>query len=154
MAVASLTRTDERVLNALDPRLSFLASQAAVELDNLRLGKATKLVAVQLLRRRLDNSTELVEGTNDRKMLLDAPTVSVLSNAISASRSQEVRTLAELASEAWQMASDLQKAEEVPADLDKSTIERLRSFCLFLSQNARSYRQAIYETQPEFSFGS
>jgi hypothetical protein len=146
MPEAILDSTEDLVLSALDPSLSRIASLAAIELDNLLLGKNSGLEAVQVLGQRLNKLTEPVEGTDERKSLMDAPTVSILSNAFSASRSQDVQTLAELTREAWQMASDL---ESTDPEQDRQALERCRAFCVFLSQNARSYRQAIYDMQAE-----
>jgi len=142
--------TEGAMLNALEPGLSFLASQAAIELDNLLLGRKTTLEAVQLLGRRLNAATEAVEGSAGRRTLMDAPTVSILSNAISASRSKNLRTLDELASESWKMANDLQDTTE---SANQQALKKLRSFCVCLSQIARSYRQFIEDMQVEQAAG-
>lgn len=151
MPEATTTKgTEGAMLNALEPGLSFLASQAAIELDNLLLRRPTGLEAVQTLGQRLNAATEPVQGSAERRTLMDAPTVSILSSAISASRSQDVRTLAELADESWKMANELQVAKD---SADRQAITKLRSFCVFLSQNARSYRQSIEDMQSEQVIG-
>ncbi|MGO8744833.1 MAG: hypothetical protein ACLQNE_02480 [Thermoguttaceae bacterium] len=151
MAEATLSPRRKQTFSALDPRLSFLASQAAVELDNLLLDKGTELEAVRKLGIRLEESMESSAETGERRTFLDAPTVSVLTEAITQSSPQAVQSLADLVKEAWQMATDLRGTEPTS---DKSALRRLRSFCLFLSQNARSYRQSIFDMQPELPFRS
>lgn len=143
MSEATLNGTGKAVLNALEPNLSLLASQAAIELDNHLLGKSTELDAVRSLAEQLDAATMAVGGSEERQALMDAPTVSVLSSALD-SCSLRVHTLAELADEAWKMANDLQDTGKTT---DRQRIEQLRSFCVFLATNARSLRRSIQDMQ-------
>ncbi|MBN2024286.1 MAG: hypothetical protein JW809_15995 [Pirellulales bacterium] len=83
MTETTLVPGNERALSALDPRLSFLASQAAVELDKLLLGKGEKIEAVQHLGTRLQESMGGQSDTSEQRMFLDSPTVSVLTETIS-----------------------------------------------------------------------
>ncbi|MBN1589295.1 MAG: hypothetical protein JW888_07255 [Pirellulales bacterium] len=143
MSNATLNGTGRAMLNALEPNLSLLASQAAIELDNCLLKKPTGLDAVRLLAKQLDSSTEAVGESNERQALMDAPTASVLSSALD-SCSLPVQTLAELADKAWEMANDLQNTEPTT---NTETIQQLRSFCVFLATNARSLRRDIQDMQ-------
>lgn len=138
-------------LSAMDPTLSFLASQAAVELDNMLSQGTHDLEAVQLLGDRLGKSTEAISGSTDRRALMDPATLSIISNAISASRSTQPRTLAEFASEAWKVANDLHGSSK---EQDKRNIEKLRTFCVTLAHNCRSYRQTILDVEPSHPYRS
>lgn len=129
---------------ALDPGLPFLASQAAIELDNLLLGKDVDLKAVEQLGQRLENSTEQVAGTEGRTSLMDPATVCVFNGAISASGMPRVQTLAELASKAWQIARDLRASKE---ESNKQRIEQLGTFCTYLARSAIAHERTFYDMQ-------
>ena len=75
-------------VSAMDPGLSLLASQAAVELDNLLQHGSTRLDAVRSLGERLGKSTEAVEGTSDRRALMD----------LAAARPEPIPVFAEMSS--------------------------------------------------------
>lgn len=133
-----------RRFTALDPGLPFLASQAAIELDNVLLRKNVELKAVSQLAQRLERSTEQVAGTEDRKSLMDPATVSIFNSAIVASGMQKVQTLAELASEAWQIARELQGSTR---ESNRQRVEKLRTFCTHLARSAVAHERALYEMQ-------
>ena len=144
MAIISKNGVATKSLDAFDPGLSFLASQAAVELDNLLLGKSSKLQAVKLLGERLAHSTEKIEGGEGRRSLMDPATVSVFSNAIAASGIPKVQTLPELAQEAWRLANDLQESQSTS---DKQQLEVLRTFCTHLAKSLVAHEQSDLEMQ-------
>lgn len=129
-------------LSVSDPTLAFLASQAAIELDNRLLGRQTEMVAVGDLARRLERSTEPVSEGACRQSLMDPSTVSLVSDAIVESNSTPVHNLAELASAAWAIANELQSFSDTG---DKSDIERLRNFCIYLAQGAVAHERSFFE---------
>lgn len=133
-------------LNVLDPGLPFLASQAAIELDNLLLGCEVELQSVERLAGRLEGSTEQIAETEERKSLMDPATISVLSSAVAASGMSKMQTLADLANEAWRIANDLQSSKS-DRDRDKSRVERLRAFCNCLAQSAVAHERSLYDMQ-------
>ena len=132
-------------LNALDPELPFLASQAAIELDNLLLGRSVKLDAVNCLAERLENSIEQDSGAGDRRLLMDSATVSAVSVALAESGASNLRTLDDLASEAWQIADDLQNSNDDGSD--EAKVSRLRTFCTSLARSAVARERAFYDMQ-------
>lgn len=133
-------------LNVLDPGLPFLASQAAIELDNLLLGREVELQSVERLAGRLEGSTEPIAGTEGRKSLMDPATISVFSNAVDASGMPKIQTLADLANKACRIADGLQSSKS-DRDRDKSRVERLRAFCNCLAQNAIAHERSLYDMQ-------
>ena len=139
MAIISKNVVEAKYLDAFDPGLSFLAAQAAVELDNLLLSKSSELQAVRLLGERLAHSTEEIEGGKDRRSLMDPATVSVFSNAIAASGIPKVQTLPELARQAWRLANALQESQ---SSSDKQGLERLRTFCTHLAKSVMAHEQS------------
>ena len=134
-------------VSILDPDLPFLASRAAIELDNLLLAQPSSLSAVQDLGKRLREATELRTSGSDCRTLMDPPTVSAISDALSAVGSVSVKSLSELAAEAHKVAGDLQGCS--PGQ-ERQLIERARLFCLTLSQLATSYQQSVYDSDPVF----
>ena len=132
----------ERRFRSLDSDLPFLASQAAIELDNLLLGKNVDLKAVKRLAQQLEDSTAQGVGTENRISLMDPATVSVFSNAISTSGMQEVKTLGELAGKAWQIARELQGSQE---DSEKQRLQQLGTFCTHLARSAIAHERALYD---------
>ena len=128
-------------LSVSDPGLSFLASQAAIELDNHLLGKDVEFKAVKQLAARLECSTEEISGTGSRKPLMDTATVVVFSNAIAAS-GMPAKSLAELAQKASEIASALQDS-----NLERSDIERMRAFCNCLARSVLAHEQSLYDMQ-------
>lgn len=131
-------------LDALDPGLPFLASQAAIELDNILLGQDVELQAACFLAERIQNSTEENPGNDDRKSLMDPATITLFSSAVAASGIQNLRTLDDLANEAWRLANALRGSA---TETDRERIERLRTFCTFLAQSAVAHERQILERQ-------
>ena len=118
--------------------------QAAIELDNLLLGREVEMQSVKQLAARLEVSTEQTAGTEARKSLMDPATISVFSSALSATGAQQMHTLADLANEAWRIASELQSPEP---DTDENKVKRLRSFCNHLARNAVAHERSLYALQ-------
>jgi len=129
---------------SFDPGLPFLASQAAIELDNLLLGKDVDPKAVKQLAQQLEESTAPAVGAEGRTSLMDPATVSVFSSAISASGRPRVQTLAELASQAWQIARELQDSRE---NSEKQRLEQLGTFCTHLARSAIAHERALCDMQ-------
>lgn len=134
-------------LSAFDPGLPFLATQAAIELDNLLLNKDVEgemLSAVRDLAELLQNSTKQGVVPEERTSLMDPTTVSVFSNAIAACEHHPVRTMRELALSAWTISRELDTPNE---EADVGRIERLRSFCNSLAHSAIARERSRFELQ-------
>ena len=139
-------------LQTFDPELSFVAAQAAIELDNLLLRSSDKqLPAVEKLASYLRDSTAASVGTAERRNLMDPQTIDVVSRAIDAVGDQTVKTIDDLTSEAWRIANELGAAG---GGSGKEIIARLRAFCVALSHVAASQRQAVIDMQPRHPFRS
>ncbi len=131
-------------LSVSDPDLSFLASQAALELDNHLLGKKVEFKSVKWLAARLECSTEEIGGTEARKPLMDTATVVVFSNAIAAS-GMHVSSLADLAKQAWEIANTLRDSSLVSRD--SKEIKRMRAFCNHLARSVIAHERSLYDMQ-------
>lgn len=132
-------------LQGLDPNLSFIASRAAIELDNLLLGTSKNLDAVHELARRLKNSAEEISGSTTMRNLMDPQSIRVFSQAYIETQGETVSTIDELAKKAWNIAGDL---DEAKADPQRQTLERLRAFCVALSRIVSAQRLAMLERRP------
>lgn len=129
---------------SLESDLSFVASQAAIELDNHLLGRGGQFVAVGQLADYLRASTETGAGVARTMSLLDPQAVEVVSRAIDASGEQTIKTLEDLQSHAGRLATEL---GNMKGDGDGSKIERLRDFCVSLSQVATAHQQAMLDLE-------
>lgn len=130
---------------SLDPDLSFIASQAAIELDNLLLRTGGGLDAVARLAGCLQRSTGITGGGTETKHLMAPQTIDILSRAIDASGDQRITTIDELARRASQIAADLGASKSGGGD---DQIKRLRDFCVALSRVAAADRRAMLDMRP------
>lgn len=139
----------ERKLRALDPDLPMLAAQAAMELDNCLSSGERNFGAVRQLSVRLKNSFSL-GGSSVPKSLLDSGTISLIGQALHTSRwVGQFSTLDQLSTHLLDVADRLSKVEDNPK---AQPVERVRDFCVALSECAASYRQALHDLQPSHPF--
>jgi len=130
------------ILDADDPELPFLASTAAVELDNLILGKSGASHAVATLAQRLQNCVERVAGIDEPRSVMDPATITVFNRAIEASGMTLAQTFGELARKVSEIANDLQRS-----DSSSDTFRRLRTFCANLAKGAVAHQRSRFEMQ-------
>lgn len=128
--------------------LPLLATRAAIELDNALLGRGASLNYVRLLAEQLDRSTE--ERGTVCHFTADLPTVDVIARALNAAN-RPVRTIAEAAAEAWNIAKDLHSAGEGGSENAENQLKRLRAFCVELARSASVFRSMLEEPQPASS---
>lgn len=140
MSVTVNNNSSPTPIQALDPHLSLIASQAAIELDNLRLGTATDFEAVTKLASRLKDSMGEIPGSGRTKGLMDPQAIHILSQAYTEAEGETIKTVDELAHKALLLADGLGDAKESSA---KDQIEKLRDFCIALSRIASSYRKSV-----------
>jgi len=129
-----------------DPDLSFQASRAAVELDNLLNDEQTDLTVVRDLATALVRSvSEGGTGSEGRRMLMDPSEANVFSQAFASTGSRSVLTLQELVDSVRWVAEALSKASSDGT----SGIRALRDFCLALSRSARAqFAASLEEDRP------
>lgn len=141
---------EKEILRALDADLPFLSSRAAIELDNVVLGRPTELSSVKALVRRLSNSFEPIHETATPRSLMDPATLTVVSRAISGSQwTSKLTTVDQLVTEAWNLTSSMKKSsEDRTSTPEKQVLERMRDFCVALSKCAASYRKTIHAARP------
>jgi hypothetical protein len=139
-------RSFNEILRARDPNLPLLASQAAIELDNLILSKSTELSATRQLGTLLSKSFGVEQGVPSIHSLSDPGTMTVVSRALLSSiTGAQVRTVSDLAREAAQVAV---KLRDTGVTADRESLEFARAFCVALSECAASYLQSRYSQLP------
>lgn len=123
--------------------LPFVAACAAMELDNILLGKTSDTSSVGTLASFLREAAESDGNGTSLLALIDPSTATIFSSAITASLHANVRSLQELASEAIKIAEELD--ETSPSSSEKLAIEKLRAFCSHLAKSAVANEHALLE---------
>ena len=152
MTVTMENPTVSLKLRALDPELPMLAAQAAMELDNYKSSNDSNFGALKELSSRLKNSFESCgSGAGaEHKAVLDSGTVSLIGRAFnSSSGAQKVSTIDQLSMELWDITQLLEKVAINPVN---QPIDKIRDFCVALSECAASYRQAFHNLRPPHPF--
>lgn len=146
--VANHGRIAPDMLSALNPVLPLLAARAAIELDNLKLGRPSGLENVRLLAERLTNTTEAGSGSG-RQFSADPATLDIIMRALSASP-KEFKTVQDVAKAAWAIAEELHSAtkDQDSSAASESSLSKLCTFCVELAKSASIYRQLLEEAQP------
>lgn len=141
-----------QTLRAFDPNLPALASQAAIEIDNILVHHAAPggHGAIRKLAQALRTST----GTPNeapQHIGLDPVTLNVLHGAVRGHTSYVPENLNALLEQSQELAGELENAASIP-DLDGEILRRLRDFCVALSGHARAYAQAKHESSDRHPF--
>jgi len=138
---AELREQRKRVLRALDYDLPLLATRAAIEIDRLISGNDIGSRNIQELSALLKNSG-LVNASAQRQYLMDPGTLSVLNQAITHTDNTFAETSVEaLVNKALTIAEEL--SMPTTAGHRNGNLEKLKKFCLALSELAASYRQSV-----------
>jgi hypothetical protein len=144
--MAHIGTLPEPSLSALDPNLSLLAAQAAIELDCLVREEETDLASAKRLAILLSNSIKRSAGQQGSKPLVDPTTLTLMSRAFDASNwGKQIQTVDDLIVEACRVAADLQSPEKSE---DRKMLESIRAFCAALAEGAASYIQLIHCQRP------
>jgi hypothetical protein len=138
-------------LRALDPYFPMLATQAAVELDGLRLKNAGKTDAVQKLSELLKTSFNLGESNSSvqSSSLLEPSTVVLVGRALEAIPDNHVANVAEVQEKLSEVASWL---DGVAMNDESPHLVVLRDFCLALARAASLHHRTFSDEMPEHSY--
>lgn len=132
--------------NVLNPELSSLAADAAVELDLLLMGEKTDLGSVQALSQYLnDTASHSVSDPSQMRLSVDTATETVLGRAFTETGDDHSTILGNLLNRTKEVAAELSSAGKDP---DPTSLEFGRAFCLALSQSASAYRQLLVSARP------
>lgn len=136
------------VLRALDPDLPFLASEVAVDIENLLANNPTSLDAIHKLAHRLRNAIEPGTAGTPPHSLMDPATLTVVAQAI-AQTEDSLRSVDELLAHAEKIAASL---SEPGFGTNRSELANARDFCVALSRAVVTYRELIYDLRPTHPF--
>jgi hypothetical protein len=140
----------DKKLQVLDPELPFLASDAAIELDNALSGIRSEFQAVKRIGRLLQSSFTVVDCASQPRSLVDPATLTVLGDAINQTpKGQRVTTMEELIKEACSIANQLTDPED---DESEDQIKWARDFCVALSRKTIAYRSSIHSAGPQHPY--
>ncbi len=151
MSSALVPTQSNQGLYALDPNLPFLASEAAVDIDNLISDRPPRdLTAMRRLAERLNNSVVKDSVGGPLRSLMDPVTLTVLGEAmVDTVRSQSLQTIEDLLEEADKIAVTLSK--ENPKE-NSQEIKQARDFCVSLSRAVMAYHKSIRDLRPSHPF--
>ncbi len=137
-------------LRVLDPDLPILASEVAIDIENILSDGPVALTAIHRLAEKLNNSIEAGIAGGAPRSLMDPATLSVLSEAMLQSGGRFAsHSVADLLSEAFGIAGELSRDD--PGS-DRSSLEQARNFCVALSKAAMAYHRSIRDLSPSHPF--
>ena len=123
----------------LEMDLASLASQAAIELDDLLLGRRKDLTAVGVL-------IDKIAACLPQGKPLDATTVVAVQRAlIDTPGSKQTTTVSELQSSAAEMTARLSGLITESDVNAPNLVEQLRSFCVALSKHSTALQRSPYD---------
>ena len=142
---------NEGEIHALDPDLPFLASEAAVDLANLRYGDSQRMEAIRNLADRLKKSIKKDSSGVPSRSLVDPDALTVLGGAVVESifAGQSSKKIDDLLVRALEIAEFL-SSENMQDDPTK--MEEAMNFCAALSRAAIAYRRSIRDLSPSHPF--
>lgn len=151
MASATTQSSTISEIRALDPDLPFLASEAAVDLANLRYGQSQRFEAIRRLAARLRNSIKKDDSGAPSRALMDPAALTIVGGAAaeSCSADQSSVKVNELLAKAMEIAEFLTsgKMEE-----EHEKLEEAMNFCAALSRAAIAYRRSIRDLRPSHPY--
>ena len=135
--------------------LATLACDAAIELDNLIIGKSSNLEAVNQLIGEIKNVEEITESEAQRGFPLAnlSPATAVdLNNAIAASELSDFKAnVFDLIEETKRIIESLRNVVREPQEAirkNRGGVEKLKYFCLAFSKFALARKLSLYEAEP------
>ncbi|MCE0499527.1 MAG: hypothetical protein LV481_16430 [Methylacidiphilales bacterium] len=133
-------------MNAFDPHLPLLASQAALEFDEVYHGRETSLEAIKQLSSLLQNSFQK-SSCNKRASFVDNSSIAVLGGALKSIQSLKLKTINDLATEALKIAIAMDHPSE-SLRKDEQCLLNMKTFCIALSKLSAAYRQKFDQSRP------
>jgi len=144
------------IFETLERDLPSLACRAAVELDNLNLGRSSSLENVQKLSRSLKESLPEVADFASPSSLFDPTMAIVVNGAISDTRQAEpIRQMAKLLDETKNITDRFENLLRDPTEFCRTSLDEvktLRSFCLALSKRAFAFKGPRQSRTPQHPF--
>lgn len=128
-------------LQALDSDLALLASEAAIDIDNMLSCRGCEFVAMRQLAERLNNSIKEDLTICSPRSLMDPATLSVLSAAVMEAQNKSLPKVDELLGEAAKIAKILSSSTSAE---NSDELRQARDFCMAFSKAVVGYRKSMY----------
>ncbi|MBI5678298.1 MAG: hypothetical protein HZC52_07380 [Planctomycetes bacterium] len=136
-------------LRVLDPDLILLASEAAIDIDNLLLGKHPDLMIIRRLAEQLKNSFDVGATGGSSRSMMDPATLTILSEAVADATNKSLQKVEELLNEAAKIAKTLSSDNPIE---NREELCQARDFCVALSKAVMAYHKSIYDLSPSHPF--
>jgi len=150
MSYVSEKKQQRKGLRVLDFDLPFLASEAAIDIDNLLSNRARELTAIRLLADQLRNSIEISSSGEPPRSLMDPATLTVLGEAVARAAGEGyTKKIDDLLVEAVKIGTEL-SSEDPTKNITE--LERARDFCVALSMAVVAYHKSISDLSPQHPF--
>ena len=152
---ASTAELDEKVIE-LENDLPSIACQAAIELDDLILGRDQSSESIRRLIDRLSEAIPTSGRTTTSGYLVDPTAAVVVNRAISeAGLVQPASKFAELVRDTEELTEQLRQVVANPEsvrDAGQDSLRKLRTFCVALSRHASAERRRNRERVPQHPY--
>jgi len=137
-------------LRVLDLDLPFLATEAAIDIDNLLAKRSIEFTAIRLLADQLRNSIEISTTGEPPRSLMDPATLTILGEAVARAAGEGYsKKVDDLLTEAVKISREL-SSDEPTRNLKE--LERARDFCVALSTAVVAYHKSISDLTPQHPF--
>ena len=134
-------KTVKDTILALDPNLPLLASQAAIELDNLIRGQNTDFPATKRLASVLNESIDGAQEGTERKFFVPSTATLIIGAFRQSAWAVPVHTVTDLVVETAKVTATL---KNLSPHADRKSLEQVRAFCAALAESVASYQHARY----------
>jgi len=141
MAYVTDPAQNKQGFRALDADLPFLASEVAIDIDNILKGKAKEQSAMRLLAEKLSGAIETDTQGTPLRSRMDMATLGVMGEAFSESfNMQSKQNINDLLAKAGQIIKILM--DNNPGT-NPSELKKAHSFCIALSRASAAYSESI-----------
>ena len=135
-------------LRALDPNLPLLATEAAVDIENILFNREKNYTAIQHLGDQLNNSIKPSSSNGPLSSLMDSATLTVLGEAMAETfRKETLEKIEDLLNSTAKIAKLLTSDKTESKDLIQA-----RNFCIALSRATIAYHKSIIDLGPSHPF--
>jgi hypothetical protein len=150
MLCTSEQNESRKGLRVLDLELPFLASEAAIDIDNLISNRSKELTSIRLLADQLRNSIEISSTGEPPRSLMDPATLTILGEAVARAAGEGYsKKVDDLLTAAVKISTELSSDDPIK---NIKELERARDFCVALSTAVIAYHKSISDLSPQHPF--
>jgi len=136
-------------MSVLDEDLSFLATQAALEFDELIEGIEVELEAIPRLSNVISNNFQSIT-IGGQGFSLDPATATIMNRAFHESELAQLETVDELVQKSLELAKDLQLQSD--PNLRNGGLANMKRFCIALAKCSAAYRESVLGNRPKHPY--